>query len=323
MNLLQIPKSSGYPTEYLVARIRGRRVHLVKDWEDILSDPVPVETLLPTYYKEFMTEHAREGVWKRLLKEFRWIYYQMNETLRDAFVPFFMYFEIKTILLCFRHRTEKESKTDIDDILSFSLLSREVKEVLKKEGELPLILEEFEKKYLSPTGKPRGLAEAFSKAGLKGVEEEMTNGFFEQMISLKLSPVINDFFVFLIDIKNIMALYKHEKWGIKTAPEFINGGGISRSVLRKTAQESGISGILRLVHQTAGVSVPEAGISQIENALLAGMTKEIKAAAIKSADTGLILDYLWKIYIEAQNFSVLLYSGTIERKDLRKELVIL
>ena len=323
MDLLQSPEGSGYPTEYLIARIMGRRVYLVKDWNDVLFSPGTLENIMPACYRKLVSEHAKEGVWKRLLEEYRWVYFQMNKTLRKVFYPFFMYSEIKTILWCLRYKMEKETRTAIEDILCFSLLSKEVKEALKKEGEMPLILEEFENKFLSSKGKPGGLKEIFLRDGLKGVEEGLTNGFMEQTVSSRLHPVLSKFFIFLVDIRNILTLYKYERWAVKTDPVFIKGGGISRSILRKAVQAGGILRTGRFVHQLTGVSISGTDASEIENTLLTGLTKAIRSMAIENVEIGLILDYLWKIHIEAQNFSILLYSRDIERTNLRKELVIL
>ncbi len=323
MNLLQSPDGSGYPAEYLIARIRGRRAWLVKVWDDILSSSVPAETMLPSYYGALVSEYAKEGVWKRMLQEFRWVWLQMNRGLRNIFTPFFLYSETKTIVLCLRHKIEKERTTDVEDLLSFSLLSREVKDILKREADMPLILEEFEKKFLSPDGNPAGLKEIFAQEGLKGIEEKLVNRCIDQIIASKLHPVLHGFFVFLIDIKNIMTLYKYDRWDVKTDPVFNQGGSISESILRKTVQEGGISRIIRLVHQRTGISVQEPGASEIENTLFAGLTKYLRIHAREGSEAGLILDYLWKISIEARNFSILLYSRDVEKTNLRKELVIL
>ena len=322
MNLLQSPEGSGYPEEYLIARIRGRRAWLVKEWDDILSGPVSAESMLPAYYGALAAEYAKEGVWKRMLQEFRWVYLQMNRGLRNIFSPFFLYSETKTIVLCLRHKVEKETTTEAEDLLSFSLLSSEVKEVLGKESDLPLILEEFEKKFLTPGGRPAGLKELFETEGLKGVEEELVNGFIDQITASKLHPVLHGFFVFLIDIKNIMILYKYDRWDIKTDPVFIQGGSISESILGKVIQDGGISRIIRLVKQRTGISVQDPGASEIENNLFASLTKNLRIKAREGSGAGLILDYLWKISIEARNFSILLHSRDLEKINLRKELVI-
>ena len=323
MNLLQSHEGSGYPAEYLIARLRGRRACLVKEWEDILSGPVIVETMLPVYYGDLVTEYAKECVWKRMLKEFRWVYFQMNRGLQNIFYPFFAYAEIKTIVLCLRHKVEKESKTETADILSFSLLSRELKEVLEKEGDIPFILEEFDKKFLSSMDRAAGLNEIFVKEGLKGVEEKIVNDFITQISASDLHPVLHNFFIFLIDVRNIMTLYKYERWDLKSDPLFIHGGSISDSVLRRAVQDSGIPPIIRLVHQRTGIRVQEPGASEIENTLLTGLTKYLRSKAREGSGEGLILDYLWKVYIEARNFSILLHCRDFENVQLRKELVVL
>ena len=93
MNLLQSPEGSGYPAEYLIARLQARRASFVKEWDDIISGPVTVETMLPAYYGDLVAEYAKESVWKRMLKEYRWVYLQMNRGLRNMFRPFFLYSE--------------------------------------------------------------------------------------------------------------------------------------------------------------------------------------------------------------------------------------
>ena len=208
-----------------------------------------------------------------------------------------------------RHKIEKESNTETEDLLLFSLLSKEVKDVLKKEADLSLLLEEFEKKYLSSMSGAAGLKEIFEKEGLKGVEEKLANGFINQIIALKLHPVLHIFFVYLIDKQNIITLCKYERWDIKTDPLFIPGGSISESMLRKAVQDGGMSPIIRLVHQRTGISVKEPGVSEIENTLFAVLTKYLRVKAREGSGPGLLLDYLWKIYIEALNFSILLYGS--------------
>jgi vacuolar-type H+-ATPase subunit C/Vma6 len=322
MNLLRSHEGDGYPTEYLIARIRGRRAYLVKDWHNFLFNPDAPDAFLPVYYRELMAEYSGEGVWKRMLKEYRWIYFQMNSSLRNVFLPFFMYSEVKTIILCLRYKAGKESRSDVEGLLSYSLLAGKVKELLMKEAELPVIIEELEKKFLSLKAKSRSMEETFSEEGLKGVEEDLSNGFMEDMIRSKLHPVIKSFFAFLTDTKNIMFLYKHSRWEIKSEPAFLNGGNIDSESLKRTSKGGSISGILRLIYQLTGVRITEPRITDIQNALNTGMTKHIKGMSREDPDIGLVLDYLWKTYMEARNLSILFYGRDIEREYIKKELVI-
>jgi hypothetical protein len=321
MDLLQHYEGGWYPAEYLIARVRGRRAYLVSDWNSILFSEGTPETLLPAYYRELMSEHSKEGVWKRMLKEFKWVYLQMNTDLRDIFLPFFIYSEAKTIALCLRYKSGKATVTDMERLLSFSMLSKDVRETLKKETDTALLLDEFERKFLSSSDRPAGLGETFSKNGLKGVEEELTNWFIEEMINSKPHPVIKYFFIVLADIKNIIALYKHARWKIAAHPAFIRGGSISGPELRKTAEEGKLNGVARLIYKLTAVSIHELNISGVENTLYSFLTKKIRTRAREDSDITLLLDYLWRLRIEAQNLSVILYSRGIEGKDIRKELV--
>jgi len=322
MELLQEPENRGYPTEYLLSRIRGRRVYLMKDWDNLLFTPDPIEHLLPTSYGEFINEYFLDGVWKKLLKEFKWVYIQMNKGLRDVFRQFFQYSELKTLLICFRNKIKKTPPAEIERLLSSSLLSEEVKETLKMETDLPSVLEVFEKELLFPSIRLSGLKDVFLKTGLLGVEHRLTSAFLEQIAGSELHSVIKKFFVYKIDSKNIIAISKYLRWGIKADPLIISGGGIRESKLRTVINTREIHKIVHLVYQLTGLSVEEPGPSNVENTLLIGLTKKIKIMGREFEDIGFILDYLWRCFIEAQNLSIILYGKEINRDLLREELVI-
>src|SRR5208282_4010036 len=93
----------GYPTEYLLSRIRGRRAHLIADWRPLVMSASPVDRLALTRYGSIMTDDYPEAIRQYLLKEFGWVYSQMNRTLRKIFRPFFLYTELSTIFICLRN----------------------------------------------------------------------------------------------------------------------------------------------------------------------------------------------------------------------------
>lgn len=321
MELLQYPENREYPTEYLLARIRGRRVYLLREWDKILFSPDPVEYLLPTLYGEFITEHSLGGVWKRLLKEFKWVYLQMNKGLRDVFHQFFLYSEIKTLILCFRNKIREKKPAEVEHLLSFSLLSEEVKAILEMEAELPSVLEVFEKRPLFPSIRRIGLKDVFLKDGLIGVEQKLTGAFLEQIISSELHPVIKRFFIYKIDTKNIITIYKYLRWGVKADPLFVNGGSIGKSRLTRVINTRETSEIAQLIYQLSGLRVKELRPPNFESTLLRGLTKKIKIMGREYADIGFILDYLWRCSVEVKNLSIILYGREIDRNILKEELV--
>lgn len=322
MEILLSPSKSEYPAEYLLARIRGRRVYLIRDWDTIIFNPEPLKYLMTTRYGELLGAYSAEGIWKNLLKEFQWVYYQMNRELGHIFRPFFIYVEIKTIILCLRHKTGNGALTEIENILLFSLLSDKIKDLFRMKTDVLTSLEMLEKVCVSPSAGMTGLRDVFAEDGLKAVEQILTGSYLKKVIHAGLHPVINNFFVSAIDSKNIIAAYKHLRWGIQAAPVFIPGGSIRESRLKKVVETNRIEAINLLISRHTGISIEEAAASGIEIALRWGMTKLIKMMSRESSGIGLILDYLWKCSVEAQNLSIIISGRKIDRNILKRELAI-
>jgi len=226
MEFLHDIADRGYPTDYLLARVRGRRALLIKDWDEVMFSPDVSEHLMSSHYEAFLSEYSSEGIWRRYLNELQWIYFQMNRKLRDIFQPYFMYSELETLLTCLRYQTERGRKREIEHTLAFSLLSEKIISVLKMEADLPFILKMLEQKFLTLSGRSSGLYDIFSKNGLPHVESAITRILFEHIINIQTHPCIKRFFISVIDSRNIITLYKHLKWGMSAQPSFIDGGSI-------------------------------------------------------------------------------------------------
>src|SRR4030065_2720662 len=164
MELLQSPEDRGYPGEYLLARLCGRRERFIKNWEVILLTDNPYEHLQSVQHGEMLRNHPAEDVWRRLAKEFIWVYMQMNNDLRMTFNPLFAYFEIKTLVSCFRYKIKKADKEAMESLLSYSLLSEKIKKILTGGMDMLPALEVIEGLF----EKHPGLIEIFSTSGLKG-----------------------------------------------------------------------------------------------------------------------------------------------------------
>jgi vacuolar-type H+-ATPase subunit C/Vma6 len=321
LELIQSYENRGYPTEYLLARIRGRRTYFLHDWDNFLFSPEPFKNLLSTKYGEFISEHSIEGVWKRFLKEFQWIYFQMNKGLRDVFLPFFLYYEIKNLIVCFRYKTGKGTRKEIENLLHYSLLSGKYKEILMMETDLPVVLEEISNILLFSTKTSLRLKDIFLEQGLKSVEERLTAAFLEHAGESKLHPVMKSFFAYLIDSKNIIALYKYLRWDIRGHPTFIFGGSINESSLKKRLHEKEISEIGKLVYQLTGLDIEETVSFSVEKTLRRGLTKKIRIMGREDSDIGFILEYLWRHYIESLNLRTILYGGQINKDAMQEELI--
>ena len=322
MELLQPHNQNGYPAEYVLARIRGRRVDLIQDWDMVVFNRDPYEYLFSTHYSDLIRKHSIQGVWVQFFRELQWLYNQMNHELRDIFKTIFLYFETKTILLCFRYKKGKRSAADIDHLLSYSLLARDIKDIFRTDSDIPTMLESLTKRPFFPSGRMTDLGDVFRRDGLKGIEERVTSLCLEEAIRTRLHPVLNNFFKYLIDSMNIIITHKYVRWGIKSDPVLISGGKIRTSILNRVIEDNTISHVTELTHHYTGLRIEGSSTSSIEITLQRGLKKAIHLMARENVSVGFILDYLWTRFIEVRNLSTILHGRAIDRNLLKKELVI-
>lgn len=271
MEILQRIKDRGYPADYLLSRVRSRRM----------------------LYKNFIAGKLPFEIWRHLLKEYRWIYIQMNETLRSIFRRFFIYSELRTIFMCLRYKKGEYEK--IEELLRFSLLSDDLKELLRGDSDMMTAIKDIEVAFLSVSDRFGGLKDIFMKDGLRGFEQELTNVYLENTIDSRLHHTVRDFFISIIDSRNIIAVYKNIRWQMRDYPPFIDGGSVKEARLRRIFERQDISGITTLVQKFTGI-ITDA--KNIENSLLKGISRFLGKTAKDPLCIGVILDHLWRCYAE-------------------------
>lgn len=316
MNLLITPETTGYPTDYLLARIKGRRAYLFSDLDELILNPMPLEYLQKTGYRDFLSEYSKEGVWYRVWAEYRWLYWQMNTRLRRDFYHLFVYFELKRITRCLRYKVQKGKNGKVSRLLSFSLISKEIRALLTDETDLSTIIEGLEGAGL------RGLSHAFSERGLVGLESALVDCFFDEISIPRPHHLMRSIFSYIIDSINITILYKYLRWSVETPPVFIDNGTINQDMLLGIFNSKQPDAITRLIHRLTGIYVKTITPSNIETVMKKGLMKKTGAMRREGSDRGIILDYIWRRYIEAENLGIILYGEGIDSDALNKELVI-
>jgi len=310
----------GYPGEYLLSRLKGRSAYLVTDWEPLISGTEPPEDLPSPLWKDSITDGFREGLWRHLMKEYRWVYVQMNGGLREVFRPFFLYAEFRTLFHCLRYRAAAE-KGKIEEALSLSLLSERIKEILKGTDSVHAALEGIERLFSSFSGNFRGLRSKGEREGLRGAEHWLMMRFLEYTVDSGLHPVMRDFFIHLIDSRNVLLLSKSLRWGIKTEPLFTRGGNVSRDKLigiRRNADPIEFSSLIR---RLTGMPVGEHGPVHVMHALSIWITKSLMRAGRSGSLEGFVLYYLWRCSLEVENLGILIYGKDLGREEIETELI--
>ncbi|MBI5558141.1 MAG: V-type ATPase subunit [Deltaproteobacteria bacterium] len=276
MELLLKVEDRGYPTDYLLARLRARR----------------------RGYGECVAAEPYFAAWKSLLREYRWVYLQMNSTLREIFRPFFILMEIRTVSQYLRYKTKGHTKGA--EVLGLSLLSKAMRASLTQSGAMADLLAGIETGFSPLCGGFTGLAGTFAREGLRGVEERLLNTFLEHVVLTKQHPDIKHFFILLIDSRNIVALYKHLRWDMDRFPPFVRGGLTSEKKLRGVFAARDVSGIAPLVKHLTGREIASPAAGNIESASLRWISRALLRCAREPLSIAFILNYLWLCLMESR-----------------------
>lgn len=318
VQLLEPAADRGYPLEYLLSRVRGRRSRLVRDWTRAALEPAAFESASRS--RPAAEEHTPEAIWRNLLREHRWLYLQMNAALRSVFAPYLLYAELRTLFIGFRHIRERKAEGTAE-LLSVSLLHPGLKRMLRESEKLEDAVSGVVGRFFAFAADAGEMRMLLEKEGLRGVEQQLTDRLLSLLVLQGLPPALRSFFSRLIDARNILSLYKAVRLGLSRPPRWISGGGIPESRLRQLLRDGDLFTVTALIRETTGRKVAAPEISAVEISLYRSITAEMRKEGREPLGEGLILDYLWRCSIEAMNLSVLAHCRDIERDAVRAELV--
>ena len=318
LELLQGGENRELPTEYLLSRIRGRRAHLISDWGSLIVSNAPFDYLTSPRYMGFVTEKSPEGLWRDLMKEFRWVYFQMNSILLEIFRPFFLYSELRTLFMCLRFIRERKALR-ITDILAVSILSDKIKKILRESTDVTSAVKEISEIFTSMSV-ILTVPEKMDAEGQGRFEQQLTNKYLVSIITAGLHPVMLGFFIRIIDARNIISLFKYIKLKTKAAPPFIPCGNISQAVFTELLRKKDMTYVDGLVRKLTGIRLEDVGV-HVENSLYRHITAYLKRAGREPLGIGPVLEYLWRCSTETMNLSILFHGREIEREIISAELI--
>lgn len=315
MEFLRPVSDKGYPLEYLVARIKGKRSRLITEWEDILAAPDPAAAVEGKPGRHPLSGETL-GEWDEVLPEYRWLYCQMEDEVRRDFLPFFAWFELTTVILAFRHRSAGEERMPAS-FLETSLLSKQVGRALSDfslERAARAVADAVEPEM----PERRALVRAFREHGVGGFEEALYTRGLARTASSRLPHPLGDFFRRLVDIHNLRALAKELRWHPASAQALVAGGNIAPSALREAVAGGGRNILDRIADRLAG---GETAGTDLDTRLFAGMGRLVRRLEYEPSGRGVILGYLWRLAMEGRNLRLVGRYRMIDRAVIRRELV--
>ncbi len=304
MNLLREEKRDGYPTPYLLARLRARRSGFTLDWLQRLSqDPDPAA--------------AEEILWQRFLEELFWVHRQMNRKLRETVAPVLLYFELRTLLLCLRNKAAR-NEAAVKELLTFSLLPDAVREALRGAADGPAAVADVTESLTALSPCYRDLKERYVSGGLRVFEEALVRTFLEARVRDGGHPAVRVFFADVIDLRNVLSAYKQVRWEMENAPTpCIAGGRIPVRRLHDWVQAGNPEDLSGLT----GREFSGGGGASVEISLLRALTLRLHHAGRGFDAVGPVLEYLWRCYTEMRNLRVLYFGKAIDSERLAVELI--
>ena len=263
-----------------------------------------------------------ERIWEALLNELAWLYGQMNRTLRECFAPVFVLLELKTIVLCLRNK-EAGRVTEIDTLLTHSLLAGSLRQVLR---DPPDVRSSIATLIETTAGTLHGLREAaaaYADHGLRGFEDGLLRGYLAHTVTTQLHPLIRQFLRAFVDLRNVMILYKQLRWGVADSAAFIEGGMLELSRLVQSLASKELNSWQELAKEATALKVVPAAASEgaLETVLLTSLTGRLRQIGREKDGVGLILDYIWRIYVHARNLAVLYHASDLGEAALEREII--
>lgn len=271
MSILQTIKNNEYPEEYLITKLKSRLTE--KRFDNIFSE---------------------KALQIAVIEEMKWLFYQMNSKLRKIFSKVFIYFELKTIFSALRFKLGGTGFSE--ELLTPSLLSSEVKDCIAKNEDILDVVTSISRIFREEALIQPPVEETFLNGGLKSFERQFVKSFLECAVKKNKEKVLEVFFKFKIDERNIISVYKILKWNIETAPELIDGGEVNILEFHKILEKKNIDDVFMVLKILTGIDVDG---EHLEDLLNEGFTNKLKKMTKNIFGRLLIVEYIWKLQMEA------------------------
>lgn len=285
---------AGYPTDYVIARVRGRQGRPLSGTSD-------------------------EEIWRALTSELAWLHGQVDPSLAARLSPLFALFELKTIVLAVRNRAIDRAPA-VRAVLERSLLNEQLQAALRDASSLAAAIDGVVA-ALTRVAAPFGeLTGAYAGDQLRGFEDALIRIYLEQAAAARLHPAVRRFVAAFIDARNVLLLHKQLRWNLVNGVRFIAGGTIAPGLFSAALRRGDPAAVAALVRQITG---RRARVSQsaLETTLLDGISRTIRPLRRHSEPAAVILCYVWQLYVRARNLSLIHHARDVEPDALTREVM--
>jgi hypothetical protein len=307
---------AGLPADALLARIKGRRSFLVRDWERLLLAPTPLANLAPAPWRP----RASDGVeWPRqaVQQEYYWVFAHMDEELRRALAPFFWLAEVRTLAIAIRLLSS--GVTEIDQLFSACLLAKPFRDLLRQSASGAAAVDGVANLLAGIDPAFRELSAVYHRDGAGALEAALTEISLHHLASTPLAPPLRSYITLLIDSRNLTTIAKRLRWRLSTLPPLLEGGTLPLPRLTKLFQHQDKPALLNLAMRLGG-QAPYSADADLETVLFAAQGRILRRLARAEDGLGAILHYLCCCDNEAVNIALLQRLETAGSAAIDREL---
>jgi len=315
--LAALPESF-LPMDYLVARVKGRSVYIIHDWQAYQQGMVQGDDLLRQRFPE--AEHGlAELPWRMFYHELTWLYGHMNPTLRTRFGPLLSYWVFQLMVSAMRRLMQGQAAGL--HVQTANLVAAPLYRILRHCDNIPTVLDQLQQQGFVSVERSSQFSSMLKTEGYAAVETTLWNALF-QFVASATSGLPGRLLASLIDIRNLCALHKRDRWQVQQSPQWFPHGRVGKIALRRTLDNFQWKRINRLLLST-GWQLPEPPADPgLEQQLLRQLTGQVRFWARENQDEAVLVRYLWERYIETINLSVMqrLYPNYPQR--VNAELIV-
>jgi hypothetical protein len=277
MQLLRPKPESELPREALLARLRSRRARL-----DTTGSAAGGELKLPS--------------------ELAWVHARLDRRSRSKLTPYLEGLAMRELLLTLRYRLVKEplpQGSTTEPLLNPALVT-----LLQDDTDPALLTAVLEQHLVGDYPFAAGLQRCHLDQGPGGVEQKLGSGILQHGLARASAPVIAMTLRYQIDMRNLLAVLKHWRWQLKSAPSLLTGGDLDPERLTRVWHNRDLVFMGRMVGQLAGTPPPEIEPRSIERVLLDGLSRRLRRSGRDPLGLGVIIDYLWRCRVALCNRSL-------------------
>lgn len=309
MKILKATIQSDYPTDFLVAHLKGRKGRLQIDWDSFAAAEDPAIWNHPSWLTPFLNRQPQDGPRLFLIEEYSWVFRRMNTELRRLFFPVFLYFELPNLLTMLRCKAYGNRMDRIDVIRQLSLLDPSVFTLFGAGASVEEILQQLAQRLAIVSTRFTTLLQTYTQGGFQALDHALYTAFFAYCLRLPLPLIVISFFRRLADAINLLSLYKADQWEAGAPPVLVDGGTLPERVLRNALEKNTVEIILKRAGVTDETLAVRSGVP-LETALYMQLGKVLRRHMHDPSGYGYILFYLWGLYLFVRKYSLYL-SGSL------------